>query len=962
MSNTVKGFQTLQGIVQYDYESLKNKPDIDRKIQEAFEDAALPNPHKLIFTGAVQAEYDGSEEVTVDIPQGGGGGNVDQAQIEQAVADYLEKNPIEGGTPGADGEDGISPFATVSQTDSGAVITITDAYGTTTATVTNGKDGADGAKGDKGDKGDTGATGAKGDKGDKGDPGEQGEPGQDGADGAPGADGKDGVSATHSWNGTVLTVTSASGSSSADLKGAKGDKGDKGDTGSKGDTGEKGDTGASGKDGFSPTVAVSAIANGHRVTITDANRATSFDVYNGDTGEQGVPGEQGEQGKPGKSAYQYALDGGYTGTEEEFTELLLASVVSGGVPDMSENNPARPGYIKNRTHWKEVTQPEFNYETFISFSNTMSGISGLGTDNIIVGKTYTVTWNVTKYECTAILNGSVMLGNLSLLGLGDDTGEPFCLEMLTGSTALAYKSTEAAEDIYVTVYLPETATFHKIDNKYLDLDWLPVSEEFSATILSKREVNCSKVTHGDISYYCVVTCNFDVPLVAGRRYKVLWDGSYYDCVCTAGVESGREVFYLGNHALSGFSGDAADTGEPFFFQLNPAGKVYHCAATTQGVHTTEIVENEAVTHKMPGKFLPDGLPYSEGGGMAEILPECQPTYIPDEEMFALEFASSLSNLVAGETYIVNWNGTEYPSVAVDGAEHGEPGIMGLGDLYTASGGEIGTASTGEPFMMTVNPREGVMILPFDGTTELTLSIYQSGEIVHKLDNKYLDLDWLPVMEKVKATILPIGEFDCSVSNGTGYFKYMTNAELSLVAGRKYKVFWDGSYYACVCAELYNEDAGIAMYFLGNQGIMDTGSADAGQPFCFYSIPSGPMLQIHAKTQGVHTAAIVENDVAPNKLPKHFLPDSVGFVTANIVISSSLNSATVDVPYAALVAAHKAGKFIRGVATVEDSSDNAEFVFYLNGLDAEKVGLADLGSTMNLYIYADGTVSLIAGQN
>ena len=27
-------------------------------------------------------------------------------------------------------------------------------------------------------------------------------------------------------------------------------------------------------------------------------------------------------GLPGKSAYQYAVDGGYTGTEEEFQEVL----------------------------------------------------------------------------------------------------------------------------------------------------------------------------------------------------------------------------------------------------------------------------------------------------------------------------------------------------------------------------------------------------------------------------------------------------------------------------------------------------------------------------------------------------------------------------------------------------------------------------------------------------------------
>ena len=47
-------------------------------------------------------------------------------------------------------KDGVSPIATVSQTGTGAVISITDKNGTTTATVTNGKDGKDGADGQDG--------------------------------------------------------------------------------------------------------------------------------------------------------------------------------------------------------------------------------------------------------------------------------------------------------------------------------------------------------------------------------------------------------------------------------------------------------------------------------------------------------------------------------------------------------------------------------------------------------------------------------------------------------------------------------------------------------------------------------------------------------------------------------------------------------------------------------------------
>ena len=52
---------------------------------------------------------------------------------------------VEGaGGSGTPGKDGFSPIAKVTQTASGATISVTDANGTTTATVTNGKDGADG--------------------------------------------------------------------------------------------------------------------------------------------------------------------------------------------------------------------------------------------------------------------------------------------------------------------------------------------------------------------------------------------------------------------------------------------------------------------------------------------------------------------------------------------------------------------------------------------------------------------------------------------------------------------------------------------------------------------------------------------------------------------------------------------------------------------------------------------------
>lgn len=54
------------------------------------------------------------------------------------------QNQSGGGGGGGAGVDGFSPVATVEQTDTGAVITITDKTGTTTATVNHGADGAPG--------------------------------------------------------------------------------------------------------------------------------------------------------------------------------------------------------------------------------------------------------------------------------------------------------------------------------------------------------------------------------------------------------------------------------------------------------------------------------------------------------------------------------------------------------------------------------------------------------------------------------------------------------------------------------------------------------------------------------------------------------------------------------------------------------------------------------------------------
>ena len=90
-----------------------------------------------------------------------------------------------------------------------------------------------------------------------------------------------------------------------------------------------------GKDGFSPTVTITDISNGHRLTITDITGTKTIDIMNGSEGPrgeqglqglQGIQGPKGETGEAGKSAYQYAQEANYSGTETDFAELLANSI------------------------------------------------------------------------------------------------------------------------------------------------------------------------------------------------------------------------------------------------------------------------------------------------------------------------------------------------------------------------------------------------------------------------------------------------------------------------------------------------------------------------------------------------------------------------------------------------------------------------------------------------------------
>ncbi len=317
------------------------------------------------------------------------------SQLQSAINTALVQAKESGDFDGKDGADGVSPTVTVSNITGGHRITIADKNGTKNIDVMDGVDGADGENGKDG---------------------VDGKDGKDGINGTNGTNGKDGVSISSVIQTTtsitddgnnVVTVTLSDGTKSSFIvkNGSKGSQGAKGDTGAtgpqgpKGDTGNTGATGSPGKDGFSPTVTVSDIEGGHRITITDKNGEKTFDVMDGED----------------------------------------SASVSGAPADWNAAE-GEAGHVLNRTHYETDDRTVIFPKTTLEPDEDDNLVFTLNSP-LVVGQEYIVSWDGVEYSSTAFYlayggEEAILLGNYGALLGGINTGEPFIL--MTGQDSSAY--------------------------------------------------------------------------------------------------------------------------------------------------------------------------------------------------------------------------------------------------------------------------------------------------------------------------------------------------------------------------------------------------------------------------------------------------------------------------------------------------------------------------------------------
>lgn len=319
-----------------------------------------------------------------------------------------------------------------------------------------------------------------------------------------------------------------------------------------------------------------------------------------------------------------------------------------------------------------------------------------------IGKKYIVTWHDgIDYEDTA---HEVNDKYGYRIEVGDEgNGYPFTIcQYKSGYTYLGGAGGE------FTIKTEQT-TIKPLDNKYLDLEWLPTTEKIKE--FGSVEYPCERTDKG----VCLFMANSgaDLSRLAGQTVYVVVDGIPYKQIAKP-LETG---LCIGNLGL--IVQNKAYTGEPFAF-ISDSDLTMFAYGTEPATHTVEIY-SVGSPNKMPANLLPSGVPYVEEIILLEESNAYSFTHPSFGKMWAVY--RGVPNLTVGETYTITYNGTPYKCVcqAAPAGLIEDPNAVAMGNFSP-----VGGANTGEPFAMLVSfAYQEVDIIDLVGSSEVKVKIHNN---------------------------------------------------------------------------------------------------------------------------------------------------------------------------------------------------------------------------------------------
>lgn len=196
-----------------------------------------------------------------------------------------------------------------------------------------------------------------------------------------------------------------------------------------------------GADGITPTIG----ENGNwYLGDTDTNKPSRGEKgETGARGEKGATGATGATGADGKSAYSYAVDGGYTGTEAEFAAKLAAESIDKALFVVNITSNGDGTYSADKT-FEEITQA-YNEGKY-----SIVAIMALRTGNHIMpllaaqktGAVFGMVLGQTRFSFVITSNNEVQREMIQLATLNSKLPNPYPLTF-TGAVNETYDGSSA---------------------------------------------------------------------------------------------------------------------------------------------------------------------------------------------------------------------------------------------------------------------------------------------------------------------------------------------------------------------------------------------------------------------------------------------------------------------------------------------------------------------------------------
>lgn len=460
-------------------------------------------------------------------------------------------------------------------------------------------------------------------------------------------------------------------------------------------------------------------------------------------------------------------------------------------------------------------------------------------------------------------------------------GTYFIYPKLTGITD-TYPELFTPKDGYIaTVAVMEVGTYEEgstdAPHQFMTI-YFPVTVNGESTLetmtatrinLGESGMRTWKISKGDLS-------NIFIAEYGAATLDEILDalGSGKSCFCNYGntlmslISYGPASVQFGCFSMSNARGESA-----FYTIVTVNSSGWIKPEVTKYTKTSEISES-STNDEIPTALAVQNTRthYTENEGQTTVILE-ETDYGEIDEFVYLEQELEIE---AGKTYIVTWNGIEYECEAKGYAMDGTA-FVGLGNASLLSLGK----DTGEPFAIGVLTGKSMTMMMPSGAVEGSVSvpvavgIVRNDEVVHKLPNKYLDLDWLPKKERKQTYILnETIEFNASASHTMSLTQ-----QFFITEGEEYTVNWNGTEYVCEGKVL--TDGTINIYYIGNSGLTSlTGKVDTGEPFIYWyhadvtnSVIAFAKLTKEDTT--TETVAISVKGLADvyDKIPVEYLPDS-----------------------------------------------------------------------------------------